>query len=84
MNTEPATYNQAKHEILELLYMLGPSTAKQVALLTGRTPECASMNLLTYHRQGLLRRRTLQGREKIYEITERGRERLEWLQNTLP
>ena len=80
METERTAYNEAKADILEVLIMLGPCNAIKVALTTGRTPECASMNMLRYCRQGLLSRRTLQGKEQIYEITERGRERLDWLQ----
>ena len=80
MDMEQTGFNEAKVEILELLHLVGPCTAIQVGLLTGRTPENASMNLMRYQRNGLLRRHTLQGREKIYELTERGVERLAWLQ----
>ena len=78
-NAEQTTFNEAKLEILNIINTLGETTSMEIALITNRTPECASMNLLTYHRQGLLSRRTLKGRIKTYTLTERGLERLNWL-----
>lgn len=76
-------YNQAKLEILDAVDTLGEVTAREIAVITNSTPRCASMNLFRYHRQGLLNRRTLKGRTKVYTLTERGRERLEWLSTEL-
>ncbi len=78
-NTEQTAFNEAKLEILNITNTLGETTSMDIALITNRTPECASMNLLTYHRQGLLSRRTTKGRRKTYTLTERGIERLNWL-----
>ena len=71
--------NAAKIEILDILETIGDITSMQISLITNRTPESASMALLRYHKQGLVSRRTLTGRTKIYSITQRGRERLAWL-----
>ena len=85
MNTEPnreqTQYNEAKTEILDVIRTLGLMTAKEIALITNRTPEAASMALLRYHKQGLLNRNTLKGRTKGYTLTPRGQERLNWLQS---
>ncbi len=83
MNTEQTAFNEAKQEILSIVNTLGKVTSMEIALFTNRTPECASMNLFRYHGQGLLNRRTLKGRTKVYTLTERGRERLEWLSTEL-
>ena len=79
-NSKQSAYNEAKTEILDAIRTRGTVTSMDIALITNRTPECASMNLLTYHRQGLLSRCTLHGRTKGYSITERGLERLMWLE----
>lgn len=74
-------FNETKREILNIINNLGEVTAWQIALITNKTPEAASMALLRYHKMGLLSRKTLKGRTKIYELTPRGRKRLEWLNN---
>lgn len=74
-------YNQAKLEILDKIRTLGEVTAMEIALTTERTPENSSMRLLEYHRQGLLSRCTLHGKTKGYSLTERGLERLMWLES---
>lgn len=73
--------NAAKIEILNILNTMGESTAWQIALITNRSPEAASMCLFRYHGMGLLSRRTLHGRVKAYRITARGRARLVWLES---
>ncbi len=80
-NGEHPGYNQAKTEILDIIKTLGLVTAKEIALVTNRTPEASSMCLLRYHGQGLLSRRTLKGRTKAYSLTTRGRERRNWLES---
>ena len=72
-------YNEAKREILEALEDLGEATAEEVAGFLGRSHESVSMALLRYHRQGLVSRQTLEGRTKIYQLTQRGMERLWYL-----
>ncbi len=74
-------YNVAKREILSAVRTQGEVTAMEVAMVTQRSPENASMLLLGYHRQGLLSRRTLHGRAKVYSLTQRGNERLVWLES---
>ena len=85
MNTETSAeqtaFNEAKLEILNTINTLGETTSMEIALITNRTPECASMNLLTYFRQGLLSRRKLRGKTRGYSLTPRGRERLIWLES---
>ncbi len=81
-NGEHTQYNEAKTEILGVARTLGAVTAKEIALITNRTPEAASMALLRYHKQGLLSRSTLKGRTKGYILSERGRERLTWLESS--
>ncbi len=83
MKTEQTAFNEAKQEILSIINTLGQATSMEIALITNRTPECASMNLLRYHGMGLLHRLTLKGRTKAYTLTERGKERLAWLSSEL-
>ena len=78
-NTEQNKYNQVKKKILNIINTMGEATSWQISLITGQSVEAASMALLRYHKMGLLHRRTLRGRLKIYSITQRGRERLAWL-----
>ncbi|NGX46249.1 MAG: hypothetical protein K940chlam2_01437 [Chlamydiae bacterium] len=80
-NREHTQYNEAKTEILDAIKTLGQATAKEISLITHRTPEAASMCLLRYHGQGLLNRHTLKGRTKAYTLTTRGQERLNWLKS---
>ncbi len=75
-------YNEAKLEILDAVRTFGELTAMEISLITHRTPRCASMNLLTYHRQGLLSRRKVKGKTRGYSLTERGLERLMWLEES--
>jgi len=81
LNKHP--FNETKRETLRIINNLGEATAWQIALITGKTPEACSMALLRYHEMGLLSRQTLKGRTKIYELTPRGRERLEWLKQSI-
>jgi len=81
-NRERYEYNAAKTDTLNAVAVLGSVTAQDIARFTYRTEKAASMSLLRYHRHGLLSRRTLTGRIKVYELTDRGRSRLEWLNST--
>jgi len=83
LNLEEQLNNQAKLKILAAVRTLGEVTAREIALITNRTPECASMNLLRYHGMGLLRRRKLHGKTMGYSLTRRGLERLKWLESDL-
>lgn len=75
--------NEAKRQVLAAVRTLGEVTAWDIGLVTQRTPENSSMLLLHYHRQGLLSRRKLHGKTKGYSLTERGLERLKWLESEL-
>jgi len=72
-------YNDLKREILEEADNCEEVTAGDMARTLGYTHPSVAMALLRYHRQGLLSRYTIHRNEKVYAITERGRERLEWL-----
>jgi len=75
-----SAYNVAKTEILDTILELGEATSYDIAELTGRSTENASVLMLRYHRWGLLsRHRGSWG--YVYEITRRGIQRLEWLQS---
>jgi len=74
-------YNEAKQEILAAVRTIGELTSMEISLITGRTPENSSMLLLKYHRMGLLSRRKMHGKTRGYSITERGLERLVWLES---
>jgi len=78
-SAEQSGFNEAKKEILGVIAELGPVTSSDIALITNRTMESASMCLLRYHKMGLLSRHTLKGRTKIYDIRTQGVERLAWL-----
>ena len=78
-------YNEAKTLVLTLLMGEGEATATEVADHLGITQAGASSYLLKLHRKGLLSRRRLRnGRlysaQRIYALTEKGVERLEWLE----
>jgi len=83
MNVEPAGYNEAKRDILDIIRTRGETTAMEIALITNRTTENSSMRLMNYHKQGLLSRRKIHGKERGYSISDRGLERLEWLDSDL-
>ena len=74
-------FNQRKAEILSLLDGSGGATAREVASGLGITQVNASRLLGLYFKEGLLTRRTINRfGEKRYEITEKGRERLSWIE----
>jgi DNA-binding transcriptional ArsR family regulator len=74
-------YNVAKLEILGALEELGEATVEDVASYLGRTHEGVGMALLRYHRHGLVGRYRVRGRTRMYQLTERGLERLEYLRS---
>lgn len=80
-NTEQNKYNQVKKKILNIINTMGEATSWQISLITGQSVEAASMALFRYHKMGLLHRQTLRGRLKGYNLTERGLERLNWLES---
>ena len=77
-----ARRNERKIEILELVEA-GFNTSDIIAEYCGISQSCASTLLAHYWKQGLLHRNTgPMYNEKIYEISERGYERMEWLKKT--
>ena len=72
-------YNELKLEILEEAENWEEVTAGDMAAALGRTHHSVSMAMLRYHRHGLLSRYTIHRNEKVYALTDRGLERLEWL-----
>ena len=74
-------YNEAKLEILEALEELGEATVEDVASMLDRSYESVGMALLRYHRHGLVSRYKVQGRIRMYSLTDRGLERLEYLRS---
>jgi DNA-binding PadR family transcriptional regulator len=78
-----AGYNERKHEILELIEA-GYETSNEIADACGVSHSCASTLLGRYWKFGLLSRYTGElYNEKIYEITDRGYERLNYLRETI-
>ncbi len=74
-------YNERKLEVLSVLSAIIEGTSFTVAVMVGCAHETAAMALLSYYRQGLLSRYQLEGsRARVYSLSLRGCERLEWLQ----
>jgi len=71
-----------KLEVLELIDRRGSILASDLIDL-GWTRTGASIRLLAYQRQGLVRRVPIRGKEGRpayrYELTEKGKQRLDWL-----
>ena len=82
-----AGYNETKFAVLTFLEGQGEATALEVAEYLGITSFGASSYLLKLHRSGLLGRRRLRkgkrvSRERVYYITGKGFEKLQWLETT--
>ena len=77
-------YNERKYVILAVVSYLGEATASDVYKELDRDDyvslSAVQMALLRYYRQGLLARS--EGKEKVYWLTSRGEERLDWLKET--
>lgn len=79
-------YNETKLAVLAFLDEQGEATAAAVAGYIGITPAGASSYLYKLQRKGLLGRRRLRkgngvSRERIYYVTEKGIERMDWLES---
>ena len=82
-----AGYNETKVAVLSFLESQGEATAQEVAEHLGITPFGTSSYLLKLHRSGLLGRRRLKegtkvSRTRVYHVTEKGFEKLQWLETT--
>jgi predicted transcriptional regulator len=73
-------FNEAKIEILRLLEEFGPQTAQDVAFFRDRSETCCSTQLGNFYRWGLVDRYNIGGKQFLYSITERGIERLRYLE----
>ena len=78
-----AGYNERKLEILELVEA-GFNTSTEIVEACGISHSCAASHLLRYWKMGLLSRSTAElFNEKIYDISVRGLERLDYLRDTV-
>ncbi len=78
-NDVESGYNEVKLEILKEIEGLGEATIVEVNDNLGRNYTNTAMAMLRYHRHGLLSRSGVNRKNKIYSLTDRGRERLNWL-----
>ncbi|MHA2061566.1 MAG: hypothetical protein ACW963_04665, partial [Candidatus Sifarchaeia archaeon] len=62
------------------LDIVGFATSLEIAEHRGVTHGCQSTLMLRYLGQDLVHRGRGEGKEKIYNLSERGHERLEWLE----
>lgn len=73
-------FNERKAEMLRFIDRMGEATASEVARDVNINSINASRLLGHYFRQGLLSRHTINKfGTKSYQITEKGRERLNWI-----
>ncbi len=72
-------YNELKLEILMEMDATDEATAADIAESLGHPYQSVAMAMLRYHGQGLLDRYTTDWKnEKVYSLSARGLERLEW------
>jgi DNA-binding MarR family transcriptional regulator len=72
--------NEAKYETLKYLEEVEVATGSEIASFRNITHGCQSTLLKRYWKFGLLHRFSGEGKEKVYSLSERGHERLEWLE----
>ena len=70
----------AKYEILKYIEENDFATGSEIAAFRNVTHGSQSTLLKRYWNYGLLHRSTGEGKEKIYTLSERGHERLAWLE----
>lgn len=73
--------NEAKYEALKYIYEVELATGSEIAEFRGVTHGCQSSLLRRYWKHGLLHRCSGEGKEKVYSLSDRGYERLEWLES---
>jgi DNA-binding MarR family transcriptional regulator len=71
--------NRAKYETLNYIEYAGFASSFEIAEYRGVTHGCQSTLLRRYWKHKLLYRASGEGKEKIYTLSPRGRERLDWL-----
>lgn len=64
--------------VLNEIEILGKATIMNVSTSLDRDYTGIAMAMIRYHRMGLLSRSGVHRKNKIYALTERGTERLEW------
>ena len=72
-------YNGLKVVALKMAKAFGELKSRDLALVEGITAMASSMQLLSYYRNGLLERERVSG-AYVYVLTEKGRERLSFLE----
>jgi len=72
--------NEAKYETLKYIDAVGFATGKEIAEHRGVTHGCQSTLLKRYWGYSYLHRCSGEGKEKVYTLSERGYEKLEWLE----
>jgi DNA-binding MarR family transcriptional regulator len=72
--------NEAKYESLKYIGEVSFATSAEIAEYREVTHGCQSTLLTRYWRYGLLNRCSGEGKEKIYTLSQRGEERLAWLE----
>ena len=70
--------NEAKYETLKYIDETGFATGSEIAEYRGVTHGAQSTLLKRYWGYGLLHRCSGEGKEKVYTLSQRGDERLEW------
>jgi DNA-binding transcriptional ArsR family regulator len=79
-------YNVLKLQVLRLLAKTGPADSSSLAITISRAKDfevdihALRMALMRYHKQGLLKRERVGGIFR-YALTERGSQRLRWLED---
>ena len=76
-----SVYNEAKYETLDYIDRNSFATGHELADYRGVTHGCQSTLLRRYWRDGLLHRLSGEGKEKIYTLSTRGIERLDFLKD---
>ena len=73
-------YNELKLEVLMEMEAVEDAVAGEIAEELGYPYASVAMAMLRYHRQGLLNRYTSDWKnEKVYSLTDKGRDRIDWL-----
>ena len=72
--------NEAKYETLKYIEETGFATGSEIAKFRNVTHGSQSTLLRRYWKFGLLHRGSVEGKEKVYTLSERGLNRLEWLE----
>ena len=73
-------FNQTKLLVLLHLERVDEVSAGEIAFAGGQSRESISMALLRYHRYGLVNRRRNGSGVYLYSISDKGLERLYWLE----